>query len=534
MMYHCSLLVQIFSQDASIEAALRKIHPPERFSLSFQTYSVFSLEQQVGDIIIFDLPLNTTLPQIRKLCRPKALFIFCADQNVLTNETKLVYDVMDDLWFKPLLPDFLSFRFRKLLECLKSKKDQQLYENYLHTAMDSIPDLVWFKDARGSHLKVNRAFCEAVGKTKQNIEGRGHFYIWDIKPEEYEQSEYICLESEEIVLRKKKTCTFDEKVKSKHGMRQFKTYKSPLIDENGTVMGTVGIAHDVTDLENMGAELEIILNNMPFAILLKNETGRIINVNKKFEAYFHESKSSLLGRDYSIWKNSTLCFMDQATDEGYRMASCCFKGKQRIFEVQEEKILDSFGFLAGYFCLFRDITLEHFLKAQILNNANTDFLTGLYNRRYFYEFVTAQRDRRQISLLSIDLDNFKQVNDTFGHQAGDAALIVTANAIKASFLEDFVVRLGGDEFLVVLLDPLAPPILMQRASALQQLLQEIFQASAEYRAMTASIGIVWTTDADLDIDELLRRCDLALYEAKQSGKARCCMYSDSEIGKKLP
>ena len=70
--------------------------------------------------------------------------------------------------------------------------------------------------------------------------------------EEYEQGEYICLESEEIVLQEKKTCIFDEKVKTKHGMRQFKTYKSPIFDDNEQLIGTVGIAHDVTDLEIWG------------------------------------------------------------------------------------------------------------------------------------------------------------------------------------------------------------------------------------------------------------------------------------------
>lgn len=116
-------------------------------------------------------------------------------------------------------------------------------------AIDSVPDLIWFKDVRGAHLKVNNAFCSAVGKTKNDVQGRGHYYIWDLKQEEYEQGEYVCLETEEIVLREKKTRAFDEKVKSKHGLRQFKTYKSPIFDEDHQVVGTVGIAHDVTDLK---------------------------------------------------------------------------------------------------------------------------------------------------------------------------------------------------------------------------------------------------------------------------------------------
>lgn len=125
----------------------------------------------------------------------------------------------------------------------------------------------------------------------------------DLKKEEYEQGEYICLESDEIVLEERRTCLFDEMVKSKQGMRQFKTYKSPLFDDDGTILGTVGIAHDVTDLANMGAELEIFLRNMPFAILISGNDGRIINVNAKFEEYFAAKEKNIVGKPYEEWKH---------------------------------------------------------------------------------------------------------------------------------------------------------------------------------------------------------------------------------------
>ena len=97
------------------------------------------------------------------------------------------------------------------------------------------------------------------------------------------------------MLEERRTCLFDEMVKSKQGMRQFKTYKSPLFDDDGTILGTVGIAHDVTDLANMGAELEIFLRNMPFAILISGNDGRIINVNAKFEEYFAAKEKNIVG-----------------------------------------------------------------------------------------------------------------------------------------------------------------------------------------------------------------------------------------------
>ena len=85
---------------------------------------------------------------------------------------------------------------------LRTQRDGYIAQSCLDTVIDSIPDLVWFKDVRGSHEKVNEAFCRAVGKTKENIRGRGHYYIWDMTPKDYAAGEYVCLESEEEVIRK--------------------------------------------------------------------------------------------------------------------------------------------------------------------------------------------------------------------------------------------------------------------------------------------------------------------------------------------
>ena len=80
-------------------------------------------------------------------------------------------------------------------------------------------------------------------------------------------------------------------------MRQLRTYKSPIVDRDGvTVLGTVGIGHDVTDLVNMSAEIEILLQSMPYAILLWDNNGKILNANRKFEEYFKLPKEAVIGQ----------------------------------------------------------------------------------------------------------------------------------------------------------------------------------------------------------------------------------------------
>ena len=159
-----------------------------------------------------------------------------------------VADAADELWPLPLPAGYAEKRFAALLSLIRGQRKAERNALFLDAVIDTSPDLIWFKDLEGRHLKVNEAFCAAVGKTKQQVEGRGHYYIWDIPPEEYANGEYVCLETEEIVLAKRKRCLFDEKVKCRQGMRQFKTYKAPLMDQDGTMIGTVGVAQDVTRL----------------------------------------------------------------------------------------------------------------------------------------------------------------------------------------------------------------------------------------------------------------------------------------------
>ncbi|MCD8359481.1 MAG: PAS domain S-box protein, partial [Acidaminococcaceae bacterium] len=298
--------------------------------------------------------------------------IFCAAADTLDSRDEIYSQALADIWIKPYSKSFVSFKLRKLFEQIKITKDRNLAQGYIETAINSISSLIWFKDIRGAHLKVNDSFYRAVGKTKEDIEGRGHYYIWDMKNEEYEQGEYICLESEEIVLQEKKTCIFDEKVKAKHGMRQFKTYKSPIFDDNEQLIGTVGIVHDVTDLENMGAELEVILRNLPFAVLLTNEAGKIINVNDVCAQYFATEKEALIGQEYQQWKRQNLAHMSEINAKGYADTKIVVGKREKNLEIYEKPIFDVFGTAVGMLYMCRDVTVERHLEKKIIYSANTD------------------------------------------------------------------------------------------------------------------------------------------------------------------
>lgn len=153
--------------------------------------------------------------------------------------------------------------------------------------------------------------------------------------------------------------------------------------------------------------------------------------------------------------------------------------------------------------------------------ANHDPLTGLPNRSYFQDFLghalaRAQRDKAQVSLLFIDLDRFKHINDSQGHEVGDQVLRVVANRLDEQLrADDFVARLGGDEFAVVMIHPPASRAASRVARKLLTALAESFKIDQRRYAIGASIGISVYPDDGLDANTLLRQADLAMYQAKQ-------------------
>lgn len=153
--------------------------------------------------------------------------------------------------------------------------------------------------------------------------------------------------------------------------------------------------------------------------------------------------------------------------------------------------------------------------------ANHDPLTGLPNRSYFQDFLghalaRAQREKSQVSLLFIDLDRFKHINDSQGHEVGDQVLRVVANRLDEQLrADDFVARLGGDEFAVIMIHPPASRAASRVARKLIKALAESFKIDQRRYAIGASIGISVFPDDGVDANTLLRQADLAMYQAKQ-------------------
>ncbi|MFL6659393.1 MAG: EAL domain-containing protein [Massilia sp.] len=179
-----------------------------------------------------------------------------------------------------------------------------------------------------------------------------------------------------------------------------------------------------------------------------------------------------------------------------------------------------------HLCMIEDVTEKKQSEALIWQQANFDPLTQLPNRRMFHDrldndIIKSRRDGRRIAILFIDLDHFKEVNDTLGHHQGDVLLVEAARRIRSCVREsDTVARLGGDEFTVILSALDEVDAVGRIAQKILDVMQTPFQLGAEQAFVSASVGITLYPDDARDIDDLLKHADQAMYAAKDAGRNR--------------
>lgn len=526
-MYHHSLRITLFSRDPLLEEEVRKLEPLERFTHEVRVLKDFLPSAAASsDICILDVPASMSYKEMRSRAKPNARLISCMSPDEEEQLEEEDIRSLDDVWLTPLRAPRIRLRMQHILYEIKRDDDANQHMIWLDTLIDSMPDLVWFKDLDGIHHKVNAKFCEFVKKSREMIEGETHSIIWDIPEEESDAGEYACKESENAAIESGATYLTDEIVKSGGQKHLFKTYKTPLRGLNGEILGTVGFAHDLTNLLNLDMELNFFIESMPFPLILCHKDDTIGQVNSRFLEFFKEEKEKMLGLSFPEWEQNTFHIEISPVNGEHYLRFSQGKSRMRYVHMTKKNILDIFGKKVGCFKIFRDITAEKELEIRIWNDANTDALTGLANRHAFGVFVKKLRKDAQIHLVYIDLDEFKAVNDRWGHKAGDEALKIVAKAIRNVFVQDFPVRLGGDEFLICVQRDVPMSELENLAGRLLRGIQRKFSSTNHLSRMSASIGIRGSGNLTDSIDNLIRQADRAMYAAKSLGKGQYCIWNE--------
>ncbi|MBO4243365.1 MAG: GGDEF domain-containing protein, partial [Clostridiales bacterium] len=183
----------------------------------------------------------------------------------------------------------------------------------------------------------------------------------------------------------------------------------------------------------------------------------------------------------------------------------------KILNVTEQEIIDYFDNTSGYFIIIEDVTVEKNFERVMIEAANTDALTGLFNRRYFYEFLKYNA-KKKMTLFYMDLDRFKSVNDRYGHKKGDEVLQSCAKAITSTFEKGIAARLGGDEFAVIVEGVLDKGKIDRLIKKLEKQIGEL--VSVGESDLTISVGYS-LNDGTRDIDSFISEGDSMMYEVKE-------------------
>ena len=283
-MYHCHLTIYFAGCQPELQDTIQAMAPLEGFTHSFSASGApdHALAAQ-ADLILADLSAGESEEMTAELlgCKKQDAELIVLGGKEQTAHLPL--SMLCDIWTTPLSEKELRFRFRRWQQRRKQAAELWQTSHYLEATINSVPNLVWYKTKDGIHEKVNDSFCRTVNKTKEQVEGRGHAYIWDV-----EQDDPACIESERQVMEKRATCVSEEVVQTGEGTRLLTTYKSPLYDLDGSVMGTVGVAIDVTqerayeaEIIRKSRELEALFTTMDCGVMCHTLDGsRIIRINR--------------------------------------------------------------------------------------------------------------------------------------------------------------------------------------------------------------------------------------------------------------
>jgi len=457
-------------------------------------------------------------------------------------------DVEVSATFMPESQQFFVF-IRDITERKRAETALCESEANQRAILNNSPYMTWLKDPDGRYLKVNKTYADyARLEDDRQIIGKTDFDLW---PKELAEK-YRADDTQVIALRQQKC--IEEPSLDGDTIHWVETFKAPVIDESGNVLGTTGFARDITERKQAEAELRVaakvfeshegmVVTNAENVILRVNhafteisgytseeavgQTPGMLNSDRHDAAFYAAMWESI--RDTGIWNGEI--WNRRKNGEEY---PCAFN---------MTAVRGDAGEITHYVATLHDITARKKAEEQIYNLAFYDALTQLPNRRLLNDrlgqtMAASKRSGHYGALMFLDLDNFKPLNDVHGHAVGDLLLIEVARRLTSCVREvDTVARFGGDEFVVMLseLDQDTAESTAQAAIIAEKIRAALFEPyllavkcedeteiTVEHHC-AASIGVV-AFNSEVNTEDLIKWADIAMYQAKEGGRNRVHFY----------
>ncbi|HEY4348107.1 MAG TPA: diguanylate cyclase [Gaiellaceae bacterium] len=413
----------------------------------------------------------------------------------------------------------------------------------LHALTVRTPVGVFLSDAAGACRFVNAKWCELAGLTAAEASGDG--WARALHPEDRAR---VAAEWDAAACEGRDSVITYRFLHPDGSTVWVEGHASAYRAEDGTLVGWIGACLDVTGYRISEHELvrerelfRVAFDAAPIGIALVDLEGRCFSANHALARHLGYGVEELRGLGIVDLTHP------EDLESDLELATKLVAGEIRSYQLEKRYITksrnvvwallsvalvrDEQGAPLHFIAHVEDIAERKRAEEELRHLADRDSLTGLLNRRSFerdLERRVGQLDvsRTSLSLLLIDIDGFKQVNDTLGHHEGDATLAAVAAVLSARMRErDLIARLGGDEFAILTDTDNAARLALE---LLEGVRAEAIPTPAGNRSLTISIGIAAARDA-LESVDLLPAADAALYRAKQGGRNRYCHAADLDL-----
>ena len=414
-------------------------------------------------------------------------------------------------------------------------------EQNFRSLIEAIPDAIFLKDGDSRWEITNEPAKRLFHLHSIPWEGKTEMELADLHPE-FRTAHENCLADDEKAWHARELTLFSEIVPNDEGaMRDFEVRKVPVFNEDNQRQALMIIGRDIT--ERKQAEAKLLLSASVFshaseAILITAADGSILDVNHAFTNITGYNRDEVIGKNPSILssghhgKEFYATMWRDLTEQGFHFGEIWNKRKNG--EVYPEMqtisaVRDDQGKVVHYVALFSDITKHKQAEEKIHHLAFYDPLTQLPNRRLLMDRLhsalsNSMRSHHYGAVLFLDMDRFKTLNDTLGHEQGDRLLIEVARRILSCVREvDTVARLGGDEFVVLLeeVDEHAEAASQKTAHIAEKIrtsLAKTYQLNGHDYISSSSIGVTLFRGNNESPDALLKYADIAMYQVKESGR----------------
>jgi len=320
------------------------------------------------------------------------------------------------------------------------------------------------------------------------------------------------------------------------------------LDKQHANEGSIWVFADISERKEAEGKLRLsatVIEHIADGVVVLDTQGIIVTVNPAFTQITGYSEAEALGKDLTLTRSGRhdeefyAAMWRAQVEHGYWRGEIWNRrknGELYLESLTVNAVRDSEGLTTHYVGVFSDITKARESQDKLDHLAHHDPLTALPNRLLFHDRLHhalqhASRNHEQLALLFIDLDRFKNVNDTLGHHIGDELLKQVSKALQARLREgDTLARLGGDEFIVLLEDIDNQFGASLVAEKLVQMFEQPFMVAGHELFVTCSVGISLFPDDATDLNMLIRNADVAMYQAKARGRNGYSFYTPSMSG----